>query len=158
MEEVDECLSTDHVVWRFCKTTGQQILEKLVQHSEDPFIETLPQCHCRIQSCKPAFISWNMFSSKKCSPNTSNPVWKDRLRGMYLACQVWMKRKCSPANLLTFWSVTWFLHGILQATHSVCQYLLFTLAKGRLLNVKVNQGKLIYQFKLKHGDDGLALL
>ncbi|XDV21050.1 hypothetical protein PO909_026234 [Leuciscus waleckii] len=49
-------------------------------------------------------------------------------------------------------------HSVLQATHSVCQYLLFTLAKGRLLNVKVNQGKLIYQFKLKHGDDGLALL
>lgn len=144
----------------YSRRTGWKFLEKSVSYWEDPLRETLPQCHRRIQSCKPMFIPWNACSSMKRlqSPNTSNPVWKDRSRGMCLACQVWIKRKCSHARLFTFWSVKWFLHGVLQSTRSVFQYRLFTLVKGRLLKAKVIQGKLIYQFNLKHGDDGLALL
>lgn len=77
--------STDHVVWRSCKRTGQQILEKSVQHSEDPFRKTLPQCHCRSRAAHQLSYHEIYFPARSLlSPNTSNPVWKDRLRGMCL--------------------------------------------------------------------------
>lgn len=157
-KDVDECLSTNHAVWRFWI---------LIKENWPTICQTIwdinpvfgRKLYLSAAANQRLYHEMSVPARSICSLQTSNPVWEDRLRRMCPAYQVWIKRKCSHASLyIFFWSVTWFLQGVLQSAHSICQYWLFTLAKGRLLKAKVNQGKLIYQFKLKHGDDGLALL